>query len=384
MPKGTIEAGRGLQISDLKELASAKGPCLTIIVPMQHAPNTSRQDFLHLKSATQAAESQLASRQMESRQIRELIDPILGVDMEMLPEGSRTLIICRSPQVFRYFSVRETLQEAVTVGDHFHALSFYRSLQNEDQRFFVLALTQKHVRLLRCTRHGSEEVSLGPDVPVSVEQWLNTRTPTTSPTHGATQPAEAGSTAGNFTSTTDRDKLDQHIANFFHRIDEGVFEILRGETAPLVLAGVDYEVSMYRGLSRYPHMAEASVTGSPESLKGGELHRRALEVVQDSFDEPMRKALQQYERLGGSERVAQKPADIVKAAAEARVSHLFIADGANHPGSWDAATMKAKDGGKGDLLNIAALQTIANGGEVWVTDQANVPGAGKAAALLRF
>ena len=113
---------------------------------------------------------------------------------------------------------------------------------------------------------------------------------------------------------------------------------------------------------------------SPDSLKGGELHKRALEVVKEAFEAPLRKALAMYERLGGTERVSSKPVDVVKAAGESRVSHLFIAEGASHPGGRSGE----------DLLNIAALQTIANGGEVWITPGPNVPGHGPVAALLRY
>ena len=102
-----------------------------------------------------------------------------------------------------------------------------------------------------------------------------------------------------FNSAHDRDNLDPHIGNFFHRINEAVSEVLRAETAPLVLAGVEYETSMYRDINSYPHLAEGHVHGSPESLKGGELHKRALEVAHRAFAEPMNKALQQYEKLGG-------------------------------------------------------------------------------------
>jgi hypothetical protein len=129
---------------------------------------------------------------------------------------------------------------------------------------------------------------------------------------------------------------------------------------------------MYRDINSYPHLASGNVQGSPESLKGGELHKRALEVAHRAFAEPMNKALQQYEKLGGTDRVASKPATILKAAQEGRVASLFIAEGAR-----DAAN-------EGDLLNTAALQTVAHGGDVWVTDPQTVPGRGTAAALLRF
>jgi hypothetical protein len=132
-------------------------------------------------------------------------------------------------------------------------------------------------------------------------------------------------------------------------------------------------VSMYRNINTYPHLADQHVQGSQDSLKGGELHKRALEVVKDAFDAPLRKALAMYERLGGTERVCSKPVDVAKAAGESRIAHLFIADGGD-PGGRSGE----------DLLNSAALQTIANGGEVWITTGPNVPGDGPVAALLRY
>jgi hypothetical protein len=42
------------------------------------------------------------------------------------------------------------------------------------------------------------------------------------------------------------------------------------------------------------------------------------------------------------------------------------------------------EGAGEDLLNIAALQTLSHGGEVWITGQDRIPGGGPAAALLRF
>jgi len=372
MDKGTVEATRPMRLADLKELALVEGPCLTMTVPIRPAENTSRQDYMRLKSGAHAAEPMLAEYGLNPKQIREFLDPLSQIDGDSWSIDFGSLVVLRAPQVFRCFRVREQLQDSSIVADRFQVLPFLRVLQDQEKRFYVLALSQKHVRLLRCTNHSSDEVSLGPNVPISVEQWLNTRSPTTSPDRAAQRSSESGATAGTFNSTHDRDNMDPHIGNFFHRIDEAVSEVLRGETSPLVLAGVEYETWMYRDINSYPHLASGHVQGSPESLKGGELHKRALEVAHRAFAEPMNKALQQYEKLGGTDRVASKPAAIVKAASEGRVASLFIAEGARDADNEE------------DLLNTAALQTVAHGGDVWVTDPQTVPGRGTVAALLRF
>lgn len=371
MDKGTLEAGRELNLADLKELAFISGPCLTIAVPLQHAGNTARQNQLRLKSAVQAAEPALARHGLSSHQIREFLHPVSQVEAEtMAPPGS--VVIFRSKDVFRYFQIREEVPESTDVADHLQILPFLRSLQEDRRHFYTLALSQGRVRLLRCTNHSAEEIPLGPGTPASMEEWLNTRTP------AVDQPA------GEFTSTQDRDNADQHLANFFHRVNEGLNETLRGDTAPLVIAAVDYEATMFRGICSYANVAAHHVQGSPDSLKGGELNKRALEAAVHAFEEPMRKALQNYERAG-AEKASAKIAAIVKSAHDGRVSHLFIKQGAKEIGKWDKATEKASIQAKSeDLLNLAALLTLANGGEVWVTAAENIPGGGSAAALLRY
>ncbi|HYI97400.1 MAG TPA: hypothetical protein VEX68_27935, partial [Bryobacteraceae bacterium] len=363
MEKATMDASGTLQLAELKELGAVDGPCLTIIAPAQRAPNTARQDHLRLKAAAQSAEAALAKHALQEREIEEFLEPVHNLDLESIGgESNKTIVVFRAPQVFRAFFVHEPLNDLSIVAEHFQILPCLKAVQEESLYFFVLALSQKHVRLLRCTNHSSVEVPFGKDTPNNLEDWLNTRTPTSSPDHGSKRPSALGS-AGNFTSTHDRDKMDSHIENFFHRIDEAVFEALRGEKAPLILAGVEHETTMYRGLNRYLQLAGRDVHGSPESLKGGELHRRALEIARETFEEPIQKALELFERLGGSERVATKPRDVVQAAATARVSQLFVVDGATQLGSWDKKTLKVKQGGEGeDLLNIAALHTIVNGG----------------------
>ena len=85
----------------------------------------------------------------------------------------------------------------------------------------------------------------------------------------------------------------------------------------------------------------------------------------------MRKALDLYERLGGSERVSSKIKEITEAAASGRVAHLFISEGIGTTSN-------------NETLNSAALQTIAFGGEIWVTSPKNVPGGAPAVALFRY
>jgi hypothetical protein len=382
------EVTRSLEFDDLKAMANTKGPCLTLYLPMEKSPNTYRLEEMRLKSVIRSAEQALSERKVPAGDIRTLLEPLPGIAQEREHLGSTaggTLVVLRSKNVFRAFDVRHAIDETVYVGEHFNIRPILKCLEEDKLEFYLLALSQKHVRLLRCTHHESAEIPLPAGVPTNLEDWLNTRLPNAAPHHGTPEGGDNGSTGGSFTSTTDRDNKDGHLANFYRVINKGITDMLKDQTVPIVLCGVDYERSMYRSINTYATLVEDGVQGSPESLKGGEMHKRALEIAQEYAKEPMKKALGTYERLGGTERVCSKPEEILKAAAQGRVAFLFLSDGASYNGRFDDATMQvSNDGFKEDLLNVAALRTIAYGGEVFVTVPGRIPAQGPMAAILRF
>ncbi|HYO82140.1 MAG TPA: hypothetical protein VES20_12115 [Bryobacteraceae bacterium] len=387
----TLEVTRSLVLADVKDLASAEPPCITITIPVQPAPNPSRVDAMRLKSAVRQAEDTLERDWTECspglrKELSSSLHTFFNEADEIGGEGG-SLVVLRSPDVFRAFQVKPLLDEAVVISNHFGVFPFLGALQVAEEKFYILALSQNNVRLLRCTPDSSEQVDLGPNTPVSLEEWLNTRLPNSAPDHGTVRDAPEGSTGGSFTSTHDRDNKDEHIYNFFRVIDRAVFDLLRGQKYPVVLCGVEYERTMYKGLSQYEHVMSEGVQGSPESLKGGEMHGRALEVVQEFFAQPAKKALALWERMGGTDRVSTRLPDVVKAAFEGRVAHLFAAEGAQTMGVFDRTTMQmAASGRHEDLVSAAALQTIAHGGDVFILSPADMPGGQEItmAAVLRY
>jgi hypothetical protein len=358
-------------------------------MPLEPAPNTSRMDYMRLKGAIRQAEQKLqeAFPEIPKERCREMIDSLndLRSDADRWGGKGGSLVVLRSPDVFRAFEVSQELDETVVVENYFHIFPMLPALQVADQYFYLLALSKKHIRLLRCSRTSAEEVPLPAGTPTSIDEWLATYLPSSAPDNSGRSYPEPGIGKGSFSSTSDRDRADEHISNFFHVIDKAVFELLRSERAPLVLCGVEYERSLYRELSSYEHLMEEGVQGSPESLRGGEMHERALQVVQEFFAQPAKKALALWDKVAGSERVATAFPDIVKAAFEARIAHLFIAEGAQTMGVFDRGTMQMKVHGRHeDLVNAAALQTIAFGGDVFVVRPEHVPGGGQMSAILRY
>jgi hypothetical protein len=175
------------------------------------------------------------------------------------------------------------------------------------------------------------------------------------------------------------------LANFYRVVNKGVSDLLQAGSSPLVLCGVESTLSLYRRINTYPHLAPESVEGSAQSLKGGEMHKRALKIASDVAKEPLIRAFGIYEKLGGTDRVSTNAAEILKASHESRIAFLFADEAGSFMGRYDTSTMHVKQDGKSeDLVNLAILRTLAYGGEVFVTSQEKTPAGGPIAAIYRF
>ncbi len=186
-------------------------------------------------------------------------------------------------------------------------------------------------------------------------------------------------------SNSDRDRAELYLTHFFQEIDKAVTARLRGETVPLVLAGVEREIAIYRRVNSYHPTLEKAAIGSPDASPGDELHERAMEVVMSTFTEPLQKAMAQIRELAGTDHASTDPRSIVQAAFQGRVLDLLIAANAEFWGAWNEETQDVDTANaREELLNAACLETVRHGGRAYVVKEADMPVQAPAAAMFRF
>jgi hypothetical protein len=118
------------------------------------APRTHRKsdprNRRHLKDAGVNSEEESA-----------LVGPIrtLANAIEEERDWSIGLALYRSPDLFRYFWLRDTIKDFVTVSQTFQIRPLV-SLVSKEQKFYVLALSQKHTRLLMYPYQSQQELQL--------------------------------------------------------------------------------------------------------------------------------------------------------------------------------------------------------------------------------
>ena len=378
-----VDTHEVVTFADLKALAMASGPCLTAVITL----NNPSEIAASVKNTIRALQKKLAERAIDRGTSADLIEPIqdLATAVQTTRLWAHALILFRSPGLFRHYLLHGRFQNMQTLGDRFQVRPLLQTLAH-GTRFYLLALSQHHVRLLLCTQHHAEPVDTGADIPLSLAAWMNSR----QPDHLLASRSAAGPSVGGMKgvvsgTSTDRDRTDRYLAHFFKEIDKAVTSLLRGETCPLVLAGVEREIAIYRRVSSYRPTLDKAAIGSPDGMPDRELHERAMEAIMSTFTDPLRKAISDIREYAGTARASTDPRTIVQAAFQGRVLDLLIASNAECWGAWNEEMQDVEaENAREELLNAASLQTIRDGGRAFVLRESDMPAGAAAAALFRF
>jgi hypothetical protein len=368
-------------------MAVHKGPCVSVFMPMHRSGSETQQDPIRLKNLIREAEERLITRGIPAPEARELLEPAerLLRDGLFRQHQSDGLAMFLSLGVFHYYLLPFVFEELVIVTDRFHIKPLLPLLSG-DGRYYILALSQNKVRLLQGTHYSVNEVSLA-DVPKNLaetlrddDSWKELQM------HSAISGGQ-----GTFSSITHGSEVDskENIKRYFRRIDKGLHELVRDERVPLVLAGVDYLHPIYKEVNTYPHLMEAGVGGSPERLSAKELHAQSWTVVRPYFQKAQDEAVDQYKQFISSGRASNRVRKIILAASHGRIELLFVIPDLQQWGTFDPGTdeihlHKKEKTGDEDLLEFAAIQTLLNGGIVYLVGAEKMPESDPLAAVFRY
>jgi Bacterial archaeo-eukaryotic release factor family 7 len=376
--------------TDLRFLAAAQpGWCATIHMPTHRAGKDTEQDPIRLKNLLSEVESQLVAVDLRGPTAKAILEPAghLLADAMFWRYQADGLALFLAEGIFKYYRVPLRLDPLAMVARRFHLASLLR-LFTGDGRFFVLALSQNAVRVLEGTRYGIDELS-PEDLPQSLAEALPFEDRERQLQFRTGAPQAGGERAALFHGHGAGAEVEKdRLLRFCRKVDVGLRDLLREETAPLVLAAVDYLHPIYREANTYPHLMEDRIPGNPESLSADDLHRHAWEIVEPRFLEALNEAVTGYARLAGTGRTSLDVAEIMLAAYDGRVETLFVA-GAPVWGQFDEATRQvrfsdAQAPGDDDLTGRAAIQALLRGAVVFAVEPARMPVDAPLAAVFRY
>jgi hypothetical protein len=366
------------------------GICISLTMPVQQETDKRAENRIRLKNLIQTAQDKLAQLDLRLPEIEELLAPAEG----LLRGGRFTandrpgLAVYLSGDFSRLYQLPYPPEEGALVSAQFQIRPL--APLRLDEHFFVLEISQQGIRLLRATQYTVERMDLG-DMPQSLAEALQWDDPEKQlQWHSKAGQAGNGRAAmffGHGAGTRERQKVD--LLRYFQLLDRGLAKILNGERAPMLVSGVDFLLPIFREANSYSHLLEESIEGSYDYLSDADLHEFAWGVVEPTFRREKEAAAALFQQQKSKDLASTDLDTVISAAHHGRVDALFVARdeylwGEYDPQSGEIVRHQEARSGDSELLNLATIYALQNGGAVYLVPRGEVPDEAALAALLRF
>jgi hypothetical protein len=248
-------------------------------------------------------------------------------------------------------------------------LSPLTPLVSGEGEYFVLTLSKHLAQLYRGNGYLLEKVEI-PDMPLGTTDVIQVE-----------EKGRSGIIRG--------DEEKKNLQLYFQEVDRTLHSAgLATANLPLLLAGVDYELSLFREVTKYTHVLKEELPGNFERVPLTTLAAAAHEKMQDYFEVQWRDKVRHHLDKGTAP-VTSFPQDVIRAAYEGRVAQLFLAKGTLLWGKYVSAPVEPEihteeQPGDDCLTNQLVVQTILHGGQAFVEDREKMPAEGEMVAVLRY
>ena len=367
---------------EFRQLAEVQNDiCVSIFVPTFRYGQEVRAGIpeKEFKNQLKEVRHKLQDASFKPREIDQILQPAEDLlnDKTFWTYQSDGLAMFMTNEFASYYSVPINFEPFNYLNDHFYLKSMV-PLLNENGRFYILALSMNKVRFFEALRYSISEISLEDIVPTNMYDGLRYDNPEAQVQSHSGTGAEGTGTMFHGQGGKNQEK-PENIKRYFSRIDNALREtLLNGEKAPLVLAGVEYLIPIYKDANGYNHLVDDYVRGNHDNTEIVELHERAWECVKHLFDKDHQAAKERANDLIGMNKGDSDIENVVRNAYFGLVDELFVANMQNVWGTYDVNNDKVvvhneREENDYCLLNFAAIHTILKGGRVYLVDKNDMP-----------
>jgi hypothetical protein len=363
-------------------------------LPLHPESRESRQDAIRLKNLIGTAEQKLRDSGADSDTIATLLKTARGINSgegQPLPK-SHGLAIFATPEESFVFAVSSPLDEACVLGDRFCVTPLLGSVQN-DRTFYILAVSQKSIRLFEATQHTIDELQADA-LPENLRDALNIDEYqehlqgfryTTSGAQGG-----QGETMYHGHGGADQgQRKNDELVNYFRRIGSALSDYFEDDSQPLVFAGVEYLFPLFKESTDYRGLVPEPVTGNPDGLSAKELHSAAWPLVDALNKNRVAVLLEQYGDQAARDLASSDPNVLLQAANQGAIGTLLVGEGAQLWGqpSDDGNALTPTDSdtdGAEHVLDRLVSRTLGQSGEVVLVAPERMPNGSPVAGLFRY
>lgn len=358
---------------ELLSLISQKNDLsLSIYIPTQVSGTDSLQNRIIFKNTLKAIKSEYPSDDYRKMGLNELLDETekFTDDYEFWQHQSNCLAMFLSKDFLKCYSLPIDYEDFFYAGTDYYILPLI-SFLNSYSDFYILYLSRKEISLhsfnhAEFSRLEIKELSDLVNDEIENRQFQKQ-------TQFFTGAGEGGRKDSRFYGTGAKDlNLDKYLVNFFNKVDRVINKNLQKKN-PLILAGVDYLIPLYMKANTYPLIMDGNIHGNLNDKNINDIINKAKGILEQYHKEKMRDKITSLVELKESQKTSYSGdlEIIVNESYNKRIVELYIFTDKKYWGNYNHKENKIdlkdkNDFGAKDMVNTAAINTIINGGDVYV------------------
>lgn len=393
--KPTAETKRAewqLSKQTFRELAEYTATCCVSAYLAPHligVEGNEQVDPGSFRNLLQNITNSLREKNIAPEEILDMLVPAQNLlrDEAFWKDSARGMAFFLAKDFFVYFRMPVAPRQEILINKSFFLKPLVPVLASQEY-FYVLVISKKQAKLYRADEFGMQYIPSS-ELPEGVEDVVHFEEKDDQ-TLWRTGSSGGGSGANYHGAGGGRPDEKDFLSIYLKEVDETLWaEVLHTENVPLVLAGVEYLIPLYKAITQYKNVWNVPLTGNHQHDSIASLHKEACSLLKPYFEERTRRGLESFGIHSATEKTSADPKEVIPAAHYGRVSRLFVANDEHIWGTFDEMNnilsihdTKAED--DECLLDKTVIKTIQTGGEVHFLDRSKIPGQSSMAALMRY
>ena len=368
---------------ELKALTDwEQGASISIYLPRHQAVSELGKDAIVLRNMLDEAETRLQNQGFgtaESRKFLEQARNIQNDDSFWELGSAQGLCLLLAPGAFHQFDLPYQCPQMLTVDDAFYISPLFYKVY-EDDRFDVLAISPKAVRMIRHENGSVSEIDLPENMPASLEEYSQGIELEESIQHHSASSGRAGREVAGIIHGhgVAKEQTEKLLGDYYEFLARQLENSQGSGSLPLILACAEKQQSLFRKHFHMNHLLQEGIATSPDQLSAQELIELARPVIKSHAENSLHKAQEQFKNHLGTSRISHQLEEILQSADQGRVEMLFVPIGSERWGQLPQdgeliETHDSKSPGDTALHNRAIRDTYRHGGTPYVINAEDMP-----------
>lgn len=354
--------------------------CISIFIPTHRAGKKvlQQEDSLALKNQLKEVKSKLAKKGLHADVVNKLTAPVQKLidNTSFWREQSDGLAIFIADGFSKIYTLPVYFKGFNYISNSFY-LKPLMPMFAGDGNFYLLMLERSNVKLYACTRHTFTEISIDDLIPETKQDRvgfdyeqknLQFRTGQSGTGHVMYHGQEAAT-----------GKRENEIKKYLRAINDGIAPLIREENRPMLVAAQRPLFDIYREVNSYPNLMGEHLNVNFGDTDIFEAHEFAWKMMAPLFDRKRKDKIALFLKEQGTGKTAIGIDKIIPAAFNGRVDTLFCENKSDIFGNYKeenndiTVTQSEENDNAISLMNVAAVKTFINGGEVYLLDKEEMP-----------